>query len=60
VVIDPEIRSGKPSVDGISTSVLKEYSDVGYSYAEIARDFGLPVRDVELAVAYELNIKTPA
>jgi uncharacterized protein (DUF433 family) len=55
VVIDPELRSGKPSVDGISTSVLKEHSDEGYSYEEIARDFNLAVRDVELAVAYELT-----
>lgn len=60
VVIDPEMRSGNPSVDGISTSVLKEYSDEGYSYEEIARDFNLPVRDVELAVAYELNAKYAA
>jgi uncharacterized protein (DUF433 family) len=60
VVIDPELRSGKPSVDGISTTVLKEYSDEGYSYEEIARDFSLPVRRVELAVAYELNTKSAA
>lgn len=60
VVIDPEMRSGNPSVDGISTSVLKEYSDEGDSYEEIARDFNLPVRDVELAVAYELNAKDAA
>ena len=60
VVIDPELRSGKPSIDGISTAVLKEYSDEGYSYEEIARDFSLPVRDVELAVAYELNAKSAA
>jgi uncharacterized protein (DUF433 family) len=60
VVIDPEVRSGKPAVDGISTTVLKEYSDEGYSYEEIARDFSLPVRRVELAVAYELNTKSAA
>lgn len=55
VVIDPERRSGRPSVDGVSTSVLKEYSDEGYGYDEIAEEFRLTLRDVELAVAYELT-----
>ncbi|OBJ49545.1 DUF433 domain-containing protein [Mycobacterium sp. 1423905.2] len=57
VVIDPDIRFGRPSVDGISTSVLKEYSDDGYDYDEIAEQFDITVRDVELAVAYELESK---
>jgi uncharacterized protein (DUF433 family) len=57
VVIDPDTRFGRPSVNGISTSVLKEYSDDGYDYEEIAEEFGLGVRDVELAVAYELQTK---
>ncbi|KBZ61239.1 hypothetical protein K875_04190 [Mycobacterium [tuberculosis] TKK-01-0051] len=57
VVIDPDSRFGRPSVKGISTSVLKEYSDDGYDYDEIADEFGLDVRDVELAVAYELEYK---
>ncbi|MCV7236317.1 hypothetical protein [Mycobacterium branderi] len=57
VVIDPQQRFGLPSVGGISTSVLKEYSDGGYSYQEIADEFGLTVREVEMAVAYELSSK---
>lgn len=57
VVIDPDTRFGRPSVRGISTSVLKEYSDDGYDYDEIAEEFSLGVRDVELAVAYELQAK---
>lgn len=57
VVIDPDTRFGRPSVKGISTSVLKEYSDDGYDYDEIAEEFSLTVRDVELAVAYELESK---
>ena len=57
VVIDPDTRFGRPSVKGISTSVLKEYSDDGYDYDEIADEFSLSVRDVELAVAYELEFK---
>jgi uncharacterized protein (DUF433 family)/DNA-binding transcriptional MerR regulator len=57
VVIDPDTRFGRPSVNGISTSVLKEYSDDGYDYDEIAVEFNLQVRDVELAIAYELQAK---
>ncbi|ORA79300.1 DUF433 domain-containing protein [Mycobacterium malmoense] len=57
VVIDPDTRFGRPSVGGISTSVLKEYADDGYGYDEIAEEFGLKVRDVEMAVAYELQSK---
>lgn len=57
VVIDPDTRFGRPSVKGVSTSVLKEYSDDGYDYDEIAEEFGLSLREVELAVAYELESK---
>lgn len=53
VVIDPEQRSGQPSVDGISTAVIFEYSESGASASEIAEDFDLPVRDVRLAIAFE-------
>lgn len=58
VVIDPDSRFGRPSVNGISTYVLKEYADDGYGYDEIADEFGLSVRDVELAIAYELESKS--
>jgi uncharacterized protein (DUF433 family) len=57
VVIDPDSRFGRPSVSGISTYVLKEYADDGYDYDEIAEEFSLDVRDVELAIAYELESK---
>jgi uncharacterized protein (DUF433 family) len=60
VVIDPDLRSGRPCVGEISTAVLKEYSDEGYGYDEIARDLGLRMRDVELAAAYELDTKPAA
>ncbi|WP_459551861.1 DUF433 domain-containing protein [Mycobacterium kiyosense] len=52
-MIDPEQRSGQPSVDGISTAVIFEYSESGASASEIAEDFDLPVRDVRLAIAFE-------
>jgi uncharacterized protein (DUF433 family)/predicted transcriptional regulator len=53
VVIDPDVRFGKPSVGGISTSVLYEHHEDGESYAEIAAVFELRVRDVQMAVSYE-------
>jgi uncharacterized protein (DUF433 family) len=55
-VIDPEQRFGRPSVDGISTSVIFEYSEDGASPSEVAEDFGIPVRDVRMAIAYELTL----
>lgn len=53
VVIDPDVRFGKPSVSGISTDVLWEYSEDGYAPDEIAEEFGLPPADVEWALSYE-------
>jgi uncharacterized protein (DUF433 family) len=58
IVIDPDTRFGRPSVGGISTAVLLEYSLDGYGFDEIAREFELSVRDVELAVSYELEVKS--
>ncbi len=55
VVIDPDARSGRPSVGGISTSVINDYADDGYSYNEIAAEFGLDVHQVQMAVSYELS-----
>ncbi len=53
VVIDPEVRFGKPSVGGISTEVLWEYSEDGYALREIAGEFDIPVADVKWALSYE-------
>lgn len=57
VVIDPDRRFGQPSVAGISTSVINEYAESGYGHDEIAEEFNLTMRDVEMAVAYELSNK---
>lgn len=54
VVIDPDVRFGKPSVSGISTDVLWEYSEDGYAPDEIAGEFALSAPDVEWALSYEL------
>ncbi|HJQ03653.1 MAG TPA: DUF433 domain-containing protein [Jatrophihabitans sp.] len=53
VVIDPDVRFGKPSVSGISTEVLWEYSLDGYAAEEIADEFALQPADVEWALSYE-------
>jgi uncharacterized protein (DUF433 family) len=53
VIIDPDVRFGKPSVSGISTEVLWEYSLDGYASDEIAAEFQLQPADVEWALAYE-------
>lgn len=57
VVIDPERRFGKPSVKGISTAVLWEYANDGYTDPEIANDFQLTMADVTWAVAYETQAR---
>jgi uncharacterized protein (DUF433 family) len=53
VVIDPGVRFGKPTVAGVSTEVLWEYSQDGYSTDEIAEDFDLRAADVEWALSFE-------
>jgi uncharacterized protein (DUF433 family) len=55
VVIDPEQRFGRPSVEGISTAVIFEYSEDGATPAEIADDFDIPIRGVRMAIAYEMT-----
>jgi uncharacterized protein (DUF433 family) len=60
VVIDPDLRFGRPTVDGISTEVLWEYATADYSPAEIAAEFGLSESAVEWALAYEHSARDAA
>lgn len=53
VVIVPDQRFGKPTVNGISTEVLWEHDDAGEDVDQIADDFGLKPRDVRWALSYE-------
>jgi uncharacterized protein (DUF433 family) len=53
VVIDPDVRFGRPSVSGISTEVLWEHAEAGAEPKEIAEVFQLPVHEVRWAIAYE-------
>jgi uncharacterized protein (DUF433 family) len=53
VRVDPEVRFGRPSVQGISTEVLWEHADSGEDTRELAEAFDLTVSDVQWALAYE-------
>jgi uncharacterized protein (DUF433 family) len=55
VVIDPDVRSGRPSVGGISTEILREQVDAGEDEQDIANMFGLTVRQLRWALAYEFT-----
>ena len=53
VVIDPEVRFGDPAVHGISTAIIWELIDGGEEEHDVAELYGLSLRDVRAAVAYE-------
>lgn len=55
VVIDPDVRSGRPSVGGISTEILFEQSESGESEQDLADTFGLTIGQVRSALGYELS-----
>ena len=53
VVIDPLVRFGRPSVNGVSTQAIFDEMESGASVAEASADFGLAESDVRWAYAYE-------
>jgi uncharacterized protein (DUF433 family) len=53
VVVRPDVRFGRPAVNGVSTESVFELSEEGASKEEIARDFNLTLPDVRWAIAYE-------
>ncbi|MBV9142059.1 MAG: DUF433 domain-containing protein [Pseudonocardiales bacterium] len=53
VLVNSEVRFGRPSVRGISTEVLWEHAEGGADTRELAEAFDLTVRDVQWALAYE-------
>jgi uncharacterized protein (DUF433 family) len=53
VIIDPRIRFGAPSVDGVPTTLLHARWEAGESPAEIADDFDMTVRAVVAALEFE-------
>lgn len=57
VIFDPDIRSGKPSVGGISTQILWEQSNAGEDEQDLADMYGLKLAQVRWALSYELPLK---
>jgi uncharacterized protein (DUF433 family) len=53
VVMDPEVRFGRPAIKGVSTTVLWEQVEAGADFGEVAELFDLTTDDVEWAWAYE-------
>lgn len=59
VVIDPELRFGRPTVKGAPTDVLAERWRAGDSAADLAKDYDLSVDEVEEALRYEAAPQNP-
>jgi uncharacterized protein (DUF433 family) len=57
VIIDPEIRSGRPSVGGISTGILWEQAHAGEDERDLTDTYGLTLAQVRWALAYELPLQ---
>ena len=57
VRIDPDVRFGRPAVNGISTEVVWEHDEAGEDVEEIAEAFGLAPGDVRWALAYETSLR---
>jgi uncharacterized protein (DUF433 family) len=57
VLMRPGLRSGRPSVRGISTEILWEHDLAGEAVGDIADDFDLTEDDVRWALAYETSVR---
>jgi uncharacterized protein (DUF433 family) len=57
VIMRPGMRSGRPSVKGISTEAMWEHAQAGETVTDIAEDFGLTDEDVRWALAYETSAR---
>jgi uncharacterized protein (DUF433 family) len=57
VIIDPDIRSGRPSVGGISTEILWEQANAGQDARDLVDTYGLTLAEVRWALAYELPLQ---
>jgi uncharacterized protein (DUF433 family)/DNA-binding transcriptional MerR regulator len=53
VRMDPNVRFGRPAVQGISTEALWEQAEAGESAEEVADAFDLTLGEVRWAIAYE-------
>jgi uncharacterized protein (DUF433 family) len=53
IIIDPRVRFGAPSVDGIPTRLIKQRADAGEPTSYIADDFDIPQPHVIEALRFE-------
>jgi uncharacterized protein (DUF433 family) len=54
----PDVRFGRPTVEGVSTEVLWEHAEADEAVDEIAEAFNLSASDVYWALAYETSLRT--
>jgi uncharacterized protein (DUF433 family) len=60
VVIDPLVRFGRPSVQGVATERLWELFDASETLEEISDGYDMPIDLVRAAVAYEEQLRSLA
>jgi uncharacterized protein (DUF433 family) len=60
VVIDPLVRFGRPTVQGVATERLWELFDAGETLENIAAGYELPGELIRAAVAYEEQLRSLA
>jgi uncharacterized protein (DUF433 family) len=60
VVIDPLVRFGRPSVQGVATERLWELFDAGESIDQIADGYDMATEEIRAAIAYEEQLRSLA
>jgi uncharacterized protein (DUF433 family) len=54
VLVRPDVRFGRPSVGGVSTTTIFDLSEEGAAQREIAEDLDLSLKDVRWALSFEI------
>ncbi|WP_431937106.1 DUF433 domain-containing protein [Micromonospora sp. RP3T] len=57
VRVKPDVRFGKPSINGVSTEVISEQHDAGEDRDAISEMYALTRADVDWALAYEFSVR---
>lgn len=60
VRMNPDIRFGRPAIQGVSTEALLEHEQAGESVEEIAEEFDVSPDQVRWALAYETSARARA
>ncbi len=53
VLVQPDLRFGRPAVGGVSTITIYDYAEEGASRNDIVNEFGVTKADVRWAVSFE-------